>query len=310
MKQTVNDLLLSLAEEANQECLKLNVDMAIYQKLVQVLPRLFPMPDEFYTNTVVASDYDAAFIYETKESEHPEALRTILSLMFGLQDWEIEIDKTKIFASLRAVTCFGNYRVLFRILDINPEDFDYTITIDTGTVLAGPVKCTKFVPLDQIREDVSPEIFYERLKSSSYQSFIYSKQAYICSLAASGLPTALPLPDNILPALGLGYDLDVTYITDPKGKLRTRIDKLLGYTGWSASIYKATGIFSLHTIVNVQCMQYLLKVRVNIIDSNPFHEHLILIADLPDRLVYKAVRPNDPDYAGAIAMLEADDGTS
>jgi len=310
MKPTVNDLLLKIGEEAQEEQLKLSVDMAIYQKLVQVLPRLFPMPDEFYTKTVIASDYDAAFIYEIKENEHPEALRTILSLMLGLTDWDIEIDKTKMFASLRSVKRFGNYAVLIRIVDINPEEFEYTITNDTGTVLTGPVRCKQFVPLDNQREDITPEIFYERLKASSYRLYLYSKQALICSVAAQGLPTDLPLPDSVLPALGLSYDLDLVYLTDTNGRLRSKIDKILGYTGWSGCIDKATGSFSLHTIVTVQCAQYPLKVRVNIIDANSLKELLILVADLPNKLVYKALRLHDPDYLDVVAMLEDRDGAS
>jgi hypothetical protein len=310
MKQTVNNLLLKLGEEAQEERLKLSVDMAIYQKLVQVLPRLFPMPDEFYTKTVVASDYDAAFIYEIKEGEHPEALRTILSLMLGLPDWEIEIDKTKIFASLRSVKRFGNYVVLVRIAGINPEEFEYQITCDTGTILTGPVRCKQFVPLDNNREDVSPEIFYERLKTASYHSFIYSKQAFICSIAAQGLPPNLPLPDSVLPALGLNYDLDLVYITDPKGQLRSKLDKLLGYVGWAGSIDKAAGYFSLHAIFTVQCNKYPLKVRASIFSASKLQESLFLIADLPDRLVYKATRPSDPDYLNTLKLFEAPNGAS
>jgi hypothetical protein len=268
------------------------------------------MPDVFYTKTAVTLDYDAAFIYEIKGNEHPEALRTMLSLMLGLQDWEIEIDKAKIFASLRSVKRFGNYAVLFRLAGINPEEFEYTITNDTGTVLTGPVSCKQFVPLENFREDVSPEIFYERLKNANYHSYLYSKQALICSVAAQGLPATLPLPDSTIPALGLNYDLDLVYFTDASGRLRSKIDKILGYTGWSGCIEKATGSFSLHTIVTVQCAQYPLKVRVSIIDANSLKELLILVADLPNKLVYKALRLHDPDYLDVVAMLEDRDGTS
>jgi hypothetical protein len=308
MKQTVNKLLLDLAEEAQEERLKLSVDMAIYQKLVQILPRLFPMPDEFYTKTVVASDYDAAFIYEMKEDEHPEALRMMLSILMGLQDWEIEIDKAKIFASLRTVKRFGNYVILIRLVGINPEEFEYTITNDTGTVLTGPVQCKQFVPLDSKREDVSPEIFLARLKTASYTSFVHSKQAFICLLAAQGLPASLPLPDSVMPALGLNYDIDLGYITDTNGRLRGKIDKILGYAGWAATIDKTTGFFSLHTISTVQCAEYPLKVRVSIFSANRVLERLFLIADLPNRLVYKATRPDDPDYLKTLELFEASDG--
>jgi hypothetical protein len=309
MRKTVNDILLSLGESAQEEHLNLNADMAIYQKLSKELPRLFPMPDEFYTKTASVSDYDAMFVYIVKKDEHPEALRIILSMMMGLLDWEIEIDRACMYASLRSIKYFGNYTLLIKLVGIDPDQFEYNITNNTGTLLTGPVKCRKFVELDTPRDDVSPEVFYDRLKTSSYKSLIYSKQAYICSVAAQGLPSQLPIPDEIMPALGMTYDLDLSYIADNTGKLRENIDQLLGYTGWSAVIDKKTGFFSLHTIVSVQCPKHILKVRVNILNAKREKEQLFMLADMPERLIYRATRPSDPDHQEIVAIFEDSNGS-
>jgi len=308
MRKTINDLLLSLGESAQEERLNLNADMAVYQKLVKELPRLFPMPDEFSTKTAVASDYDAMFVYIVRKDEHPEALRIIVSMMMGLLNWEIEIDKAHMCASLRSVKYFGNYILLIKLVGVDTDQFEYNITNDTGTLLTGPVKCRKFVELEIPREDVSPEVFYERLKTCSYKSLIYSKQAYICSVAAQGLPSQLPVPDEIVPALGLSYDLDLSYITDNRGRLREKIDKLIGYEGWSAVIDKQTGFFSLHTVVSVPCPQHIIKVRINILNAKREMERLFMVAETPERLVYRATRPSDPDHKEIVAMLGGSNG--
>lgn len=311
MKQTINELLLSLGEEIQENCMRLKVDTAIYQKLVEELPRLFPMPDEFYTKTVRASDYDAALIYLIKDNEHPEALRIILSLMFGLQDWSIEIEKATSLASLYATKQYDNYTLLVKIVGINVQEFEYQLLADTGSVLHGSVKCLKFVPLNTPREDTTPEVFMDQLKETSYCSFLQAKQAYICSLAAQILPNRLPLPDAIIPALGLSYDLDFTYITNTKGRLRDLFDKILGYAGWSAIIDKKTGSFSLHAIISVPCQQQqILKVRLNILNVTNGKEQLFLIADLKDKLVYRAMRPSDPDYQNVLKMFGDFNGNS
>jgi len=311
MKQTINEFLLSLGEAAQENRMRLKADMAIYQKLVKELPRLFPMPDEFYTKTVVASDYDAALIYLVKDNEHPEALRIILSLMFGLQDWVIEIEKVTPLASLYAIKQYDNYTLLVKIVGINLQEFEYKILADTGSVLHGSVKCSKFVSLDTPREDVTPEVFMAQLKETSYCLFLQSKQAYICSLAAQVLPKRLPLPNEIIPALGLSYDLDFTYSINTKGKLRELFDKILGYAGWSAVIDKKTGALSLHTIISVPCVQQILKIRLNILDTIREKDQLFLVADLKDQLIYRAIRSSDPDYQEVSKMFGMhNDGSS
>jgi len=301
MKQTINDLLLQLGEAAQEQRLSLAADMALYQKLSKALPRLFPMPDEFYTRSAVATEYDAAFVYTPVEGEHPEALRIVLGMMFGLQEWEIEIDKTNMSCSLRALKRFDTYRVLFRITNVDAKFFDYTITNDTGINLVGAVTCTKFVPLDIQHPDTNPDVFQDRLRSASYRDYIHSKQAYICSLAAQAFPLKTPTPDDIQPALGMNYDLDLSYLGDPKGLKRAKIDTLLGYQGWSGVIEKKDGSFSLHTILSLKCSDsQSLSVRVNIIQAHIASEQLFLVADVPDKLIYKSLRPSDPDYVAAL----------
>jgi hypothetical protein len=194
--------------------------------------------------------------------------------------------------------------VLFRITNVDATFFDYTLTSDTGTVLSGPVTCTKFVPFEIQHPDVSPEVFHERLKSASYQDFIHSKQAFICSLAAQGFPSKTPVPDDIQPALGLNYDLDLQYLGDPKGSLRAKLDAVLGYDGWSGVIEKRSGSFSLHTIVPLQCQQHILQVRLSIVGAHRDSENLFLVADTPDRLIYKATRPSDPDFIRTIEQFK------
>jgi hypothetical protein len=309
MKQTINDVLLQLAEAAQEQRLALSADMAVYQKLSHSLPRLFPAPDEFYTRSAVATEYDAAFIYNTYEGEHSEALRIILSMFFSILEWEIEIEKDSQDCSLRTVKVFGSYKVLIRITGVDAKFFEYKLTHDSGTVLTGAVRCSKFVPLDIQHPDISPEIFQDRLRSTSYRDFIHSKQAYICSLAAQGFPSNTPLPDDIQPALGMHYDLDISYLGDPKGLKRAKIDALLGYHGWSGVIEKKDGGFSLHTIVPLQCREHILQVRISIIQAHKYSEQLYLAAEASDKLFYKAVRPSDSDYIATIETFKQNEAS-
>ena len=310
MRKTINDHLLHLAEVAQESCLELKSDQAVYEKLAKEMPGLFPRPDEFYTKSSIASDYDAMFIYILQKDENPESLKLILSLLFGIQEWEIEIDKDSMYTSLRTVKRFGNYLLLLRIAGIDANDFDYTIVTDTGTTLSGPVQYKKFATLDQMREDITPDTFYEQLKTASYQSFIQSKQAYICSLAAFGLPKKLPMPDDVTPALGTTYDLDLMYIGDKRGVLRSKIDQLLGYAGWAATINKQLGLMSLHTLLPIKCRNHILKIRVNILNACRNMEEFFLVLDLPDRLVYRTVRMTDPDYPEVVEAFDSNNGSS
>lgn len=303
MNPELRDYLLSVGEVAQEEGVKLNSDMATYQQLAAEMPRIFPAPDEIYTKNSRMSDFDAVIAYVVNDGEEPEALRITLSLVFGLQEWEIEIDKCSDVSSLRALKFFGNYTVLIRIVGVRKQDYTYTIKNDSGTVLSGPVTCTKFVSLTSDRPDVSPEIFIDRMKSNSYRTYIHAKQAHICALAALGIPDNVPMPDEVVPALGMHFDIDFTYVTDTNGKLRRELDRTLGYSGWSAIISKLDGQFSLHTVVPIDCGEYTLKIRVNILDACARKERLILMKESPDKLAYRATQPCDPDHKDIIGSL-------
>lgn len=295
--ETIRDRLLKLGEDAQEGKIQLDADAKIYTKLIKQLPSFFPMPDECYTKAVIASDYDVAMIYDLRESENPESLRLVVALMLGISEWEIEIDKVGEIAALRALKRYDNLVLLVKLVGIDPKKFTYIINADTGTVVSGPAQFTGFAPMDTTRVDANPNTFLPKLQATSYHSYIASKQAFIFSLAAFGINIETPMPDKIETAMGLKYDIDLTYNTDLQGRIRALLDETLGYAGWAAVVDKVTGKYSMHTIIPVVCTSnYDLKVRVNIAKACRNKEQLFLAADLNDRLVYRATRRTDPDH--------------
>jgi hypothetical protein len=302
--ETIRDRLLKLGEDAQEGRLQLDADAKIYANLIKQLPSFFPVPDECYTKTTIASDYDVAMIYALQESENPESLRLVVALMLGISDWDIEIDKVGEIASLRALKRYENLVLLVKLIGVDPKQFRYIIDTDTGTVVSGPAQFTGFAPMETLRVDANPNTFLPKLQATSYHSYVASKQAFIYSLAAFGVDTETPMPDKIETALGLKYDVDLTYNTDLQGRIRLLVDKTLGYVGWASVVDKVTGKYSMHTIVPVVCTpDYTLKIRVNITKACRNKEQLFLAADLSDRLVYRATRRTDPDHHEVIENM-------
>lgn len=305
--ETIRDHLLKLGEEAQEGKLKLEDDLGIYKRLIQNLPRFFPMPDECYTKESIVGDYDAAMIYALRESENPESLRLVVALMFGISSWEIEIDRVGEIASLRAIKKYDNLVLMIKLVGIDPGQFTYIIDTNTGTVVSGSVQFKGFAPMETIRLDANPNTFLENLQETSYHAYIAAKQAFIYSLAAFSINPDTPIPDKIEAGIGLKYDIDLTYNSDPQGRIRTLIDETLGFAGWAAVVDKSFGKYSMHTIVNLPCTDYDLKVRINISRACRNKEQLFLSVDLNDRLVYRATRRTDPDHEEVVRAMSNDE---
>jgi hypothetical protein len=130
----------------------------------------------------------------------------------------------------------------------------------------------------------------------SIGTYLSRVQSKILSLVGHNIPSKVPVPDNIITGYGVNFDIDLVYCNDRDGKLRRRIDKYLGYAGWTVIVHKSTLTITMHTIIDVQCGDLILKVRVSIL--NPFLsvEQMIIIKETPDQLLYRAFRNSDPDY--------------
>ena len=305
--ETIRDRLLKLGEEAQEGKLLLGVDLEVYKKLMAALPRFFPMPDECYTKSSVVSDYNVAMIYTLRENENPESLRLVVAIMLGVNAWEIEIDRVGEIASLRAIKRYDNLVLMIKLVGVDPKQFNYIIDANTGTVVSGPVQFAGFAPMETDRVDANPNTFLERLRETSYHGYIAAKQAFIYSLAAFSIKPDTPMPDKIEAGIGLKYDIDLTYNSDPQGRIRTLIDEALGFVGWAAVVEKASGKYSMHTIVNLACTDYDIRVRVNISKACRNKEQLFLSADLSDRLVYRATRRTDPDHDEVVRAMSNDE---
>lgn len=299
---TLIDQLLQRAENCAEKSETLRSRVSTYQIMMASLPRLFPAPDDLYVQSP-NMEYDIALLYSLKPEEQDDALRMVLSMTFSAIDWEGEVDKGENTLTLRSTVKCGPYTLLIKIFGANSKHYRLTEIQDFGLKFVGKLSCIKFVPWEILRPDITPDILLEQCLESNTVSYLACRQAKILSELAAVLPPNLPAADAVSAAMGLSYDADISYHYDPKGKKRTYLDKYLGYTGWSAAIHKKTADFSLHMIFEVKCNLGKLRLRVSIIDACKDKEHLFLIADLPELLIYKAARDTDPDYRATLKMF-------
>jgi len=294
------DQLLSLAEHQIEASEVLKSDLLDYKNIVVELPRLFPSPNELWTRT---SDFDLALVYVLGASEKDEPLRMLLSMTFGATEWFGELDKRSQILDLRATVRRGNYSILLKIKGVGLRNYELSEVVAYGEKLVGRATCQKFSPWELSRPDTTPETLLQHGIQTNQTSYLNYSQSKVLSDLATALPSSIPSADYVAVDLGLNYDAEILYINDPRGKKRKYFDKHLGYTGWSASINKLTADFSLQTIIELKCQSGNLKLRISILNACKEQEKLLLIADLPNILVYKAVRPDDPDYDATIKLF-------
>jgi len=296
---TLNDQLLQQAEKQVEGSDALVKCTAVCSKLMQALPRIFPEPDELYSRPDF--EYDAALIYNLRKGERGESLRMILSVTFAATEWEGEKDGD--FFNLRVLVKIDGLSLLLKIIGADPTEYKLSSPRQIGLKLIGTLVCTKFVPWEITRPDVTPAILLESCVRSNVGSYVASRQSQILSELAVVLPT-LPQADEVSAALGLNYDADITYIQDPYGKKRQYLDKHLGYRGWAATVDKKTADFSLHTILDIKSKLGTIRLRVTIFSACQYREQLFLVADLPSMLIYRASRETDEDYTKVLQQFE------
>ncbi len=296
------DQLLQRAENCAEKSETLRSRVSMYQDMMDALPCLFPAPDDLYVRSPDI-EYDLALVYSLQPEEQDDALRMVLSMTFSAIDWEGEVDKGENTLTLRSVVKCGPYTLLIKIFGADYKHYRLTEVQDFGLKLVGKLSCIKFVPWEILRPDITPDILLEQCLESNAVSYLSCRQAKILSELAAVLPPNLPAADEVSAAMGLSYDADIIYLCDPKGKKRAYLDKYLGYTGWSATIHKKTADFSLHTIFEIKCKLGKLRLRVSIVDAGKDKEQLFLVADMPELLIYKAVRSTDPDYKATLKMF-------
>lgn len=297
------DQLLKQAETGVEQSEILRKNVSVYSDIMKILPRVFPMPDDMHIRSPDI-EYDVALIYILRADETDESLRMILSVIFGAMEWEGGMDKGENTLTLRSVIKHGEYSIFIKILGADFKHYSLNDVKDVGLKLIGKITCIKFTPWENSRPDITPDILLQQCIESNIMSFSSNRQAKILSELACVLPVNLPKANEVSATLGLNYDVGISYLHDPQGKKRQYFDKHLGYNGWSATLNKKTIEFSLHTIIDIKCRLGKLKLRVSIINACRNKETLFLVADLPELLIYRAVRSTDSDYNNVLKMFE------
>jgi hypothetical protein len=287
------DQLLAHAEKTATRSDDLKTMATAYSKIMRELPRIFPVPDDIYVKSSVP-DYDIGLAYTLRPDEYAESLRKILSIFFGAKEWCGEIVGREL--TLRAVVDLKSYTLVLRIHGVNLQHYELTNEHQAGSKRICDINCIKFMPWESIRPEVSSDCLVDYLAQLDVDSYTQRYKSKLLSELATILPRAIPEADEITAAIGLDYDVELTYLCDPQGKKRQYFDKHLGYYGWTATVDKKTADFSLHTLVDIKCKLGIIRVCVSILDACQHKEHLFLLADFPQTVVYRALRLSDPDY--------------
>lgn len=295
----IKDVLLQMAENIASLGKEPSKQPDIDPDIIKSLPRLFPQPDEIFTQPLT-DEYDILFIYRPRDEEVDESLRMSLSIAFPSIVWDCELVSLDNMAVLRGLVFLGRFRLLIKILGIDVTHYrlgDTTTQSSISTVytVEGP---SGFFPYTNERPDVHPEILFKATTDHQIASSLKIKQSYILSLLATAVPENAPVPQEATIGYGINYDVDLLYFEkDNDSCMRKYLDKRFGYAGWILSINKVDAarlMQTTHTLVAEN--GHTLRVRLTIVEPNYFKEKLFLMADFVDKVIFRAVRPKDPDY--------------
>ncbi|GMU26164.1 MAG: hypothetical protein AMXMBFR16_10690 [Candidatus Uhrbacteria bacterium] len=245
---------------------------------------------------------DAVLVYYPLEGEHPEALRLALSLSFLGVEWKVE-EYVLADNKFNLVTVPANFHpnnkqtiyVQLAIAGIDPFIGDYNLTPISG---GNPhknlydVACSKFVPFDSLRDDMSPEEFALINKESAVNAFLSRRREKVLRAFYDFADEFPPCVDLVVDETG-GCDLEIIYYGDPRSRLRDHLNKVFGPLEWQGSVYKASAAYSVTTTINIPSSKPL-AVRVLIINTKPKQDEILtLIGETPRSLLYKSVRFNE-----------------
>lgn len=299
----VKELTARLLESSQNRSIGLTNDVAIGSQLVEALPRAFPRPNNLLFRGYPGVECDVVLAYYLNEGEHPEALRLALSLSFLGVDWKVE---EYVLSDLKfnLVTVPANFNpnnkqtttyVQLAIAGIDPFIGDYKLSpIDGGTPHKNlyDVECSKFVPFDSFREDMSPEEFALINKESAVNAYIATRRRKVLRAFYDFAGEFPPCVDLVVDETG-GCDLEIIYNGDPRSRLRDHLNKVFGPLKWQGSIYKKSAAYSVSTTINLPASKPL-SVRVLIVHTKPKQDEMLtLIGETFRSLLYESVRFNE-----------------
>jgi hypothetical protein len=291
----LTEQLLAQADTCETRSKSLKVNASTCNDIANVLPRVFPAPDDIQIKSNDL-EYDIVLVYDLQDNEQGEALRMVLSVTFGATEWEGELTSDSKFITLRSLVTIQGYTLMLKILGANVNQYDIGNIRMCGLKTVGTITCTKFVPWDIYRADVTPQILFSTIMGTNTSSYESDRQSKLLRFVSEAIPSDMPMADEINAVNGASYDVEIIYLGDIQGKKRKYIDKHLGYNGWFATIDKKTTDFSLHTVFEVVCSLGALRLKVTILDACRDKEILFLTLDSPSVIVYRATQPADPDH--------------
>lgn len=292
---TINEILQAQANEAAIHAEDCSVDVTIYNELVKYFPRIFPCPDAFHVRGIGVTDCDILMVYTIQKGMFAEPLRMTLHMLFGATDWEGVLEKIDGTFVIRSLASVGPFKILFKI-ETDPNEYIFEPLGETATKVIGSIQPAKFRPFDIAHADVTPMMFQERVIELGLKERYVTTQTWLLNQLAVTLDSRTPVPDGIQAALSMYCDVDFIYTNDSKGQIRRKIDRYVGPSQWEGIWDKATGEFSLHTMLEIKTPQGVLRVQIIIVQANLRKEILFIQGENEDQILYRAIRPTDPDY--------------
>lgn len=299
---TINEILQLQAKETASLAEDCSVDVTIYNELVKYLPRIFPCPDAFHVRGVGVTDCDALMVYTITKGMYAEPLRMVLSMLFGADTWEGVVNKLEHTFVIRSLVSVGPFKILLMI-ETDQTEYIFESDVESATTITGSICPAAFRPFDITHPDVTPMMFQERVLELGLNERYATTQTWLLNQLAVTLDSKTPIPDGIQAAISLYCDVDFIYTEDPKGQIRRKIDRYLGASQWEGIWDKATGEFSLHTLLNIKVPQGVLRVQIIIVQANLRKEILILQEETAEQVIYRAIRPTDPDFEDILKQV-------
>lgn len=294
---TIREALLAQAEEAADNALMLSNDSKIMYGLWKALPSIILLPDAVFTRSALTIDFDAVFFYDVMDDEEPDALRLMLTLMFRVGEWFVLEEKDTHECILQGEARFDDYKVLVRIRKVDPYKFTLKQMYEDETCITHKILDSKFVPFECKHEEITTTQLAQKIFEYGLNAKCGSMEGNLLSALADAIDFSTPIPDSIVVLFGLDFDIEFIYIQDERAYFRKALTHVLGPCKWNGVWHKKMATFTLHSQIEVPVKNNKLRLKLTILNAKRTNEHLAYMGETDDVILYRSLRPGDPDYS-------------
>ncbi len=291
-KYPIVEMLESLLHQDQKERDTCELDAMVYKKMIERLPKWFPCPDDFYTQSSGKEECALYLRYYMREGEKGEPLRMLLSMVFAAKEWYGFYEKEDGKFGIRSIVDIKGMKVML-LIEVDQDDYAFTPLTDNGTYTTGPVTVKNFIPYDILRLDVTPAAFHDLQITNGLTGSMLNWWLDTLARLLMVINPDTPVPEHIQGAFLEDHDVDFYYPEDEYGNIRAELSLLYPGCKWFLTWDKEEGWGSLVTIIEVSNG---IKLRMTIEQVSTDEDLLLLVEETEECLHYRVANRSDPDF--------------